>query len=77
MATDKEVRLTRPQIELLERVRAGESGVSDSYPPAKALVAKELCIWKRGTFGGDTLKLTDAGRDWQEKKPKNPKNDQA
>jgi hypothetical protein len=58
------MKLTLPQAELLLDVfeKGGPRECSDSYLPAKKLVALGLCYWVHRRFGSSSLVLTDAGR---------------
>lgn len=54
------MKLTKPQRELLETL---PRVVVESYPPAKALVAKGLAKWNKGDgwYGNPRLEITNAG----------------
>lgn len=56
------MKLTRPQRELLALIVAnGPLHASDTYPPAKKLVAGGYAQWIKGKYS-DTLGPTEAGR---------------
>jgi hypothetical protein len=61
-------KLTAKQRELLYDIEIGSCAVSQTYEPAKKLVALGLAEWKQGKFS-DFLQITPAGRTALEDKP--------
>lgn len=56
------MKLTRPQRALLMEICERAQTISDTYPPAAALVALGLASWRPAKFGNGMLEPTEAGR---------------
>lgn len=56
------MKLTKPQLELLNDATQGNGHTVEHYRPAQKLVALGLCEWRHDGVGGSWLNVTDAGR---------------